>query len=146
MVAAVRRRSLVPGSSCSRRRSETQYVYDLRFDAPSQSGAIRPRTNDSEVDGFELMTESDALASAIRGEWKPSVSRRACHGLADSASATVPLSSSTFSSATAASPQSRTLASSMSVLRCAEVSATCLHRPDTASARLRVICLFSGRL
>lgn len=51
---------------------EVQYVYDLQFPPPSSAEAIQPRTNaaDGEVEGFMLMTISEALEKALGGEWK----------------------------------------------------------------------------
>ncbi|KAK0615453.1 Uncharacterized protein DIS24_g11798 [Lasiodiplodia hormozganensis] len=47
---------------------ESQYVYDLEL---RESDAIEPRPNDSEVEGFALLTTAEVQAALARGEFKP---------------------------------------------------------------------------
>ncbi|KAK4047909.1 hypothetical protein OIV83_005092 [Microbotryomycetes sp. JL201] len=54
---------------------EVQYVYDLEL---PKDNSIQPRTNDSEVESFELLTLEDVVSKMMEGEFKPNCALVLC--------------------------------------------------------------------
>ncbi|KAM0789109.1 hypothetical protein ACM66B_003164 [Microbotryomycetes sp. NB124-2] len=54
---------------------EVQYVYDLEL---AQDDSVKPRTNDSEVESFELMTLEQVVKKMMEGQFKPNCALVLC--------------------------------------------------------------------